>query len=143
MRKIAISFLLLIVFSLINFAWLSSSKTVKRTIFFHSPKFTTYKAPLAEFSKLQSKASIAKAFVKENRFDTLICFLIDMSLPANHKRLFVYDLEKGRIQNSGLVAHGNCNQYWLEGRKYGNEWAAVVHHLANTGLATLIMESLA
>ena len=66
-----------------------------------------------------------------------------MSLPANHKRLFVYDLEKGRIQNSGLVAHGNCNQYWLEGRKYGNEWAAVVHHLANTGLATLIMESLA
>jgi len=69
MRKIAISFLLLIVFSLINFAWLSSSKTVKRTIFFHSPKFTTYKAPLAEFSKLQSKASIAKAFVKENRFD--------------------------------------------------------------------------
>jgi hypothetical protein len=44
-----------------------------------------------------------------------------MSLPANHKRFFVYDLDKDTIQNSGLVTHGNCNQYWLEGRKYGNE----------------------
>ena len=44
-----------------------------------------------------------------------------MSLPASHKRFFVYDLANDTIQYSGLVTHGNCNQYWLEGRKYGNE----------------------
>jgi hypothetical protein len=73
-----------------------------------------------EFLKLQSKAFSAKAFVKENHYDTSICFLVDMSLPANSKRFFIYDLKKDTFQNSGLVTHGNCNQYWLKGRKYGN-----------------------
>lgn len=122
MRKIIISFLLLISFSLIAFAWLSFTKTGKKVFAFYGPKLTTtYKPPSKEFLKLQSKAASAKAFVKQNHFDTSVCFLIDMSLPANHNRFFVYDLQKDSIQNSGLVAHGNCNQYWLEGRKYGNE----------------------
>jgi hypothetical protein len=122
MRKITITFLLLFLFSLIAFAWLSFSKTGKKIIAFYGRKLTrTYNVPSKEFLKLQSKALTAKAFVKQNHFDTSICFLIDMSLPANHKRFFVYDLSKDTIQISGLVAHGNCNQYWLEGRKYGNE----------------------
>jgi hypothetical protein len=122
MRKITITFLLLLLFSLIAFAWLSFSKTGERIISIHASKPTSKnKVPSKEFLKLQSKASSAKAFVKQNYFDTSLCFLIDMSLPANHKRFFVYDLSKDTIQNSGLVAHGNCNQYWLEGRKYGNE----------------------
>jgi hypothetical protein len=43
-----------------------------------------------------------------------------MSLPSYQKRFFVYDLIKDTIGNSGLVAHGNCNEYFLEGRKYSN-----------------------
>jgi hypothetical protein len=43
-----------------------------------------------------------------------------MSLPSGQSRFFVYDLKKDTLQNSGLVTHGNCFQYWLEGRKYGN-----------------------
>jgi hypothetical protein len=122
MRKFIITLLLFIVSSLITFAWLSFSKKSKRIIAYHGPKIvTTYKAPSKEFLKLKSKAFTIKAFIKQNHFDTSICFLIDMSLPANHKRFFVYDLSKDTIQISGLVAHGNCNQYWLEGRKYGNE----------------------
>jgi hypothetical protein len=122
MRKITITFLLLFLFSLIAFAWLSFSKTGKKIIAFHGPKLIrTYNVPSKEFLKLQSKAVTAKTFVKQNHFDTSLCFLIDMSLPANHDRFFVYDLSKDTIQTSGLVAHGNCNQYWLEGRKYGNE----------------------
>ena len=50
----------------------------------------------------------------------MICFLLDMSLPSGQNRFFVYDLKKDTLQNSGLVTHGRCNQYWLEGRKYGN-----------------------
>lgn len=122
MRKITITFLLLLVFLLTALAWLSFTKTGKRIIAFHGPKLTrTYSVPSKEYLKLHSKAAVAKSFIKQNHFDASICFLIDMSLPANHKRFFVYDLAKDTIQNSGLVAHGNCNQYWLEGRKYGNE----------------------
>lgn len=122
MRKITITFLLLLVFSLIAFAWLSFTKTGKRIIAFHGPKLTrAYSAPSKEFLKLHSKAAAAKLFIKQNHFDTSICFLIDMSLPANHKRFFIYEIDKDTILNSGLVTHGNCNQYWLEGRKYGNE----------------------
>lgn len=122
MRKIAITILLLIVFSLITFAWLSFSKKGKRVFVNRERKISVvHKVTSAEFLKLQSKAVTAKTFAKQNHFDTSICFLIDMSLPANRKRFFVYDLSGDTILNSGLVAHGNCNQYWLEGRKNGNE----------------------
>jgi hypothetical protein len=122
MRKVVITILLLFFLSLIAFAWLSFSKTGKRIIAFHGPRINSnYNAPSAEFLKLQSKAFSAKTFVKQNHFDTAVCFLVDMSLPANHKRFFVYDFSRDTILNSGLVTHGNCNQYWLEGRKYGNE----------------------
>lgn len=122
MRKITITFLMLLLFSAIAFAWLSFTKTGKRVLAFHGPKLSaTYKSSSKEFQKLELKATSAKTFVRQNHFDTTTCFLIDMSLPANHNRFFVYDLEKDSIQNSGLVAHGNCNQYWMEGRKYGNE----------------------
>lgn len=80
-----------------------------------------YKAPSREFLKIHSKGFNVKDFVKQNQFNTSICFLIDMSLPANKKRFFIYDLKKDTILSSGLVTHGNCNQYWLEGRKYGNK----------------------
>lgn len=122
MRQITINFLLVILFLSIAFGWLSFSKTGKKIIAFHGPKFTrNYKLSSTEFNKLQNKASTAKTFVKQKGFDTSICFLIDMSLPANHKRFFIYNFSKDTIENSGLVTHGNCNRYWLEGRKYGNE----------------------
>lgn len=122
MRRITVTFLLLVAFSLITFAWLSLTKTGKKFLVYHGSKSARiYNTPSKELLKLHSKAVTAKAFTKQNHFDTSICFLIDMSLPANHKRFFVYDLSGDTILNSGLVAHGNCNQYWLEGRKYGNE----------------------
>lgn len=122
MRKFTISFLLLIAVSVLAVAWLSFSRTGKRIIAFYGPKIpVTYITPSKEFLKLQTKAATAKTYAKQYRFDTTVCFLIDMSLPANRKRFFVYNLKEDTIVNSGLVTHGNCNQYWLEGRKYGNE----------------------
>lgn len=122
MRKLVVSLSLLILLSAMLLAWLSFSKTGKRTIALYGPKISrTYKASPKELLKLQSKAVSAKIFARQNHFDTSICFLIDMSLPANHKRFFIYDLKTGSIQTSGLVTHGDCNQLWLEGRKYANE----------------------
>jgi hypothetical protein len=122
MQKLTITFLLLAVVVVLSFSWLSYTQTGKRAMAYYGPKIkTNYKAPSTELLKLQSKALSAEHYVKEKGFNTSFCFLIDMSLPANHKRFFVYDFDKDTVLNSGLVTHGNCNQYWLEGRKYGNE----------------------
>lgn len=120
MRNIFIVFLLLVLLLVMAFEWFSFSKPGERSTSDGTKLPRVYKASSSEFLKLQSRAASAKVFTKQNRFDTSICFLIDMSLPANYKRFFIYDLAKDTIQTSGLVTHGNCNQYWLEGRKYGN-----------------------
>ncbi|HMR82937.1 MAG TPA: murein L,D-transpeptidase catalytic domain family protein [Niabella sp.] len=66
------------------------------------------------------RAAAAKAFTVRNKYNQQLCFFIDMSLPSGSPRFFVYDLKKDTVINAGLVTHGNCNQYWLEGRQYGN-----------------------
>ncbi|HEU0064491.1 MAG TPA: murein L,D-transpeptidase catalytic domain family protein, partial [Flavisolibacter sp.] len=35
-------------------------------------------------------------------------------------RFFIYDLKNDRIINSGLVAHGSCNNYFLENVWFSN-----------------------
>ncbi|WP_460684866.1 murein L,D-transpeptidase catalytic domain-containing protein [Niabella aquatica] len=66
------------------------------------------------------RAAAAKTFTVRNKYNQQLCFFIDMSLPSRSPRFFVYDLKKDTVMNAGLVTHGNCNQYWLEGRQYGN-----------------------
>jgi len=122
MRKLTVGFLLLMVLAFIAFEASSFSKTENKNVVIHkSSAEETLKMPSPELVKLQTKALLAKQFVKKKNFDACFCFLIDMSLPSNHKRFFIYDLKKDTILNSGLVTHGNCNQYWLTGRKYGND----------------------
>ncbi len=71
-------------------------------------------------AKLQQKSAEAKKFVHQKGFNKNVCFLIDMTLPSGQNRFFIYDLKKDSLRNAGLVAHGNCFQSWLEGRKYSN-----------------------
>ncbi len=71
--------------------------------------------------KLHDKAIAAAAFAHQNKMNENFTFLIDMSLPSGQNRFFVYDLKKDSLLQSGLVAHGNCYQRWLEGRKYSNQ----------------------
>ncbi|WP_114788891.1 murein L,D-transpeptidase catalytic domain family protein [Niabella yanshanensis] len=75
--------------------------------------------PVGPVIAAQHLASIKK-FINLNKYNNEICFLIDMSLPSGSKRFFIYDLSKDAAVDSGLVTHGNCYQYWLEGRKYSN-----------------------
>lgn len=71
--------------------------------------------------KLKSMAAASKSYVRANRLNEDVCFLLDMSLPSGKNRFFIWDLKKDSLLDQGLVAHGNCYQYWLEGRQYSNK----------------------
>ena len=113
--------LLLIFFLLLSLTWLFSSGLWKRTkAGWADDQPARHELIDHSFKKLQLKAADAKIFVQRKEYNDAICFLVDMSLPTGQNRFFVYDLKKDTIRNSGLGTHGRCNQYWLDGRKYGN-----------------------
>jgi L,D-transpeptidase catalytic domain len=85
-----------------------------------NPATTGSRVKLNE-EKLKTFAASAKDFVRQKKYNPDYCFLIDMSLASGQPRFFIYDLAKDSIRQSGLVAHGNCYQDWLEGRKYSNK----------------------
>jgi len=106
---------------LIAFSWFSYSVADTRTGSIHFPgskDSVSLKEKKAE--KLQQKVQAAKQFAHQKKFNSTYCFLIDMSIPSGKDRFFIYDLQQDSIINQGLVAHGNCFEYWLEGRKYSN-----------------------
>jgi hypothetical protein len=87
------------------------------------PKTSLFKKTAIEKIEIQNiKREVAEAwqFVKENDYNTEKCFLIEMNKPSGSQRFYIYDFKKDTITNAGLVAHGNCFEYWLEGRKYSN-----------------------
>ena len=113
--------LLLMFFLLISFTWLFSSGVWKKTRASWASESPAPLKPANPFiKKLHLKAVDAKLYAQQKGYNETICLMVDMSLPSGKDRLFVYDLGKDTIRNAGLVTHGRCNQYWLEGRKYGN-----------------------
>jgi hypothetical protein len=123
MKKILTTTLLILVFiSAIAIGWLKFSNTGKRIVALYGPKHaSSHEISSNIFDKLQAKASEVKNFTEKNNYNNNICFLVDMSMSSGRNRFFVYDLNKDTILKAGLVTHGNCNQMWLEGRKFGND----------------------
>ena len=108
-------------FALILLAWYTQTNTWNKNKPLPVPKKESNKKPSSEWmSKMKSKAEQAKTFIKRKGYNDKICFLIDMSLPSGQNRFFIYDLKKDSLINKQLVAHGNCFEFWLEGRKYSN-----------------------
>ena len=70
--------------------------------------------------KMEVKVKDARQFITRKKFNSNICFLVDMDLPSGSNRFFIYDLSKDSVLDAGLVAHGSCNEAWLQGRKYSN-----------------------
>jgi hypothetical protein len=104
---------------LVAISWFPKAAFWKKTKAPHSSVTATAKTVILN-RKLKGKAEEAKQFVKSSGYNTDKCFLIDMGLPSGSKRFYIYDLQKDTLQNAGLVAHGNCFEYWLEGRRYSN-----------------------
>src|SRR5689334_4841775 len=99
---------------LILYSWITYRVTGSNTLGITSAKSSRI------YEKLQAKASEARQFCLKKGYNNQYCFLIDMSLPSGQGRFIIYDLKKDTIESQGLVAHGNCFEYWLEGRKYSN-----------------------
>lgn len=116
-----IRFLLLSGIVIVALGWFSHTNTRKKTIALHAPQKEVI-LPVSNntIEKLEQKATAARLFVKQKGYNENTCFLIDMSLASGQNRFFIYDFKKDTLQAAGLVAHGNCFEYWLEGRKYSN-----------------------
>ena len=68
-------------------------------------------------------------YVAQKGFSTKYCFLIDMSRHSGRNRFFVYDLEQQSVVYSALVAHGSCNERFLDRGRFSN--------LNNSGCSSL------
>lgn len=80
-------------------------------------------------STLSSRANEIGDYAERKGYSTDICFLIDMSRPSGQNRFFVYDLQKGSVAYSGLVAHGSCDERFLSRAKFSN--------ISNSGCSSL------
>ena len=80
-------------------------------------------------STLSNRANEAADFAGRKGFSTDYCFLIDMSIPGGKNRFFIYDLKKGSVAYSGLVAHGSCDERFLSRAKFSN--------VSNSGCSSL------
>jgi hypothetical protein len=100
-------------------------------IYYLLPRYTNYHIPLKAITIPEKKKSIllarlkklgvdARSYTKAKGLSGDYCFLVDMSLPSGRNRFFVYDLEKDSVITEGLVAHGSCNQSFLEKPEFSN-----------------------
>lgn len=71
-------------------------------------------------NRLHYRARKLKDFAARNGYNTRVCLMADMRLYSGQNRFFVFDIDRDSIMLQGLVAHGRCNERWLEGRRYGN-----------------------
>jgi hypothetical protein len=110
--------LLLISALVLAFSWIGFSGSGIRNKVLSASNLSTSRNEI--FEKVREKAITARAFVHSKGFNENYCFLVDMSLPSGKNRFFIYNFEKDSIEVSGLVAHGNCFEYWLAERKFSN-----------------------
>lgn len=87
----------------------------------HSPSLEKQSDASAELDKLQNYGNKAKLFCKQRGFNTVTCFLIDMSRPAGKNRFFVYDMQKDSVISNGIVAHGSCNNTFMSMPEFSNK----------------------
>ena len=112
---------LFFVIIIIAASWLSKTEPWKNNGTGVLPKkiIKRFSYPSAD-TKLKERAASIKSFLLRKGYNNEICFFIDMSLPPGQNRFFIYDLQNDSLRSQGLVAHGNCFENWLEGRKYSN-----------------------
>ncbi len=65
-----------------------------------------------EHLKLIEKASEARTFCKEKKYNTEFCLLINMHVHSGLTRFYVWDFEKNTAIDSGMVSHGCGTNPW-------------------------------
>ena len=116
-----IRLLFLFGFALVALSWFSNISHCEKKVARPDPKRKIISIQSGNsLVKLESMAAEARLFVKDKKINETVCFLINLSLPSGQNRFFIYNLTKDTVQAAGLVAHGNCFENWLEGRRYSN-----------------------
>ncbi|OYQ31851.1 peptidase [Flavobacterium cyanobacteriorum] len=62
----------------------------------------------------------ALAYCREKGFCTVYYLLADLSIHSGRDRFFVYDFQKRKITDKGLVTHGSCDVFEDNPGKYEN-----------------------
>lgn len=121
MKKIFITILLVVLMAFFAQAFLDYTSAGKKIKALHLPvKHASAPAGNKPSAKFLLKAGEAKSFIQKNNYRDDYFFLLDLDIPSNKNRFFIFDLKKDSIVKSGLVTHGNCNQYWLDKVRYDN-----------------------
>ena len=111
--------ILVVLVSCFMVSWFPKVAFWKNIHFKNSNSLITSRKSSSE-QKLSRYVAAAKKFTKEKGYNQQTVFFIEMGLASGSNRFFIYDLKKDSIKAKGLVAHGNCFEYWLEGRRYSN-----------------------
>jgi hypothetical protein len=104
--------------------------------------------PIANNKISAERTNETLAFCKQNKMDTSIAIMVDMSIHSGKNRIFVYDFKQKEITIEGLCAHGvgggstptkpvfsnkegsyctSLGKYKVKGRSYSN-WGINVHY---------------
>jgi hypothetical protein len=86
-------------------------------LFWYKPKFTLTKSKYEKkgnittsaYKLLKSKADSLKTYAITHKYNSSLCFMIDMSIHSGKNRFFVFDIDKDSVLCKGLVAHGSCD----------------------------------
>lgn len=105
-----------------------SVSTEKKPVKLSPPKKKSTEKSRKSMSLAERVVEIG-SYVQQKGFSTKYCFLIDMSLHSGRNRFFVYDLEQQSVVYSALVAHGSCNERFLDRGRFSN--------LNNSGCSSL------
>ena len=79
-----------------------------------------FSPPQSGNTRLNEKVVEARAYCKANALNQKIAVLIDMQIHSGKNRIFVVDLATGKPLQSGLVAHGCCDNLWGEDETASN-----------------------
>ena len=118
-------FILIILFiSLLVYSWLHLGTILPKIKNSKKANDKVLSLPVEDNKQLKRLGVYAKQllqFSAANKFNTSICFLVDMKVHSGKNRFFVYNLIKDSIVAAGLVAHGSCNQGFLLNPSFSNE----------------------
>lgn len=72
-----------------------------------TPKTTHSKKDETTLNRIKEKAALLPEYLRIHQFSNDYCFLVDMRIASGKERFFVYNMETGQVEKSGLVAHGS------------------------------------
>lgn len=104
---------LILVFTILGIAYLYN--------FYPTTSIKDNKKLVSISERTFNKANEIKTFLKKNtKYNKEVFFLLDMKIPSNKYRFFVFDSKKNTVTDFGLVAHGSGSVTKTDELKFSN-----------------------